>query len=140
MKPRKQIDRRDFVRFVTGGVAGAAASGLSLYGVGRLGGGDRAEEVKVPGGPEEWRLGVCSLCEAGCGLRVRTIGKRVVKIQGNPLDPCAGQRKIARGKVHHLADTRRVPGRAFALDPWPKRGEHGSDIKWQFVDVHEGGP
>jgi menaquinone reductase, molybdopterin-binding-like subunit len=84
-----KMHRRDFVRFITGGVAGAAASGASLYAINRFAASGRPEEVRVPGGPEQWHLSVCSQCEAGCGLRVRTVGQRVVKIQGNPLHPAS---------------------------------------------------
>jgi anaerobic selenocysteine-containing dehydrogenase len=45
------------------------------------------EQVRVPSGPESWATSVCTLCPGGCGLRVRLIGKRAVKIQGNPLHP-----------------------------------------------------
>ncbi len=82
-----KIDRRDFMRFAAGGVLGAGASAAGLTGISRLNGALGSEEVRVPGGPEAWALGVCSLCPAGCGLRVRCIGKRAVKVQGNPLHP-----------------------------------------------------
>jgi anaerobic selenocysteine-containing dehydrogenase len=84
---RAKIDRRDFVRFVTGGALGAAASGVGVQGVRWVQAGIAGEEVKVPGGSEKWSLGVCTLCETGCGLRARTIGNRVVKLQGNPMHP-----------------------------------------------------
>ncbi|MBI4466244.1 MAG: molybdopterin-dependent oxidoreductase [Acidobacteria bacterium] len=82
-----RVNRRDFLRFAGGGAAGLAASGVTLRGLSTLNAALAAEEVEVPGGPEAWRLSVCSLCPGGCGLRVRTIGKRAVKIQGNPLHP-----------------------------------------------------
>jgi anaerobic selenocysteine-containing dehydrogenase len=81
-----KLDRRDFVRFAAG-AALATGSGLGVRGISRVNAALEAEEVRVPGGPEKWALGTCSLCEAGCGLRVRCVGKRAVRIQGNPLHP-----------------------------------------------------
>lgn len=82
-----RINRRKFLRFAGGGAVGAATSGVTLKGLSALNAALATEEINVPRGPEAWSLGVCSLCPAGCGLRVRTIGKRAVKIQGNPLHP-----------------------------------------------------
>ncbi len=79
--------RRGFFRFTAGGAAGLAVSGATLKSLSSLNAALESEEVRVPGGPETWSLSVCSLCPAGCGLRVRLIGKRAVKIQGNPLHP-----------------------------------------------------
>ncbi|MBI3668651.1 MAG: molybdopterin-dependent oxidoreductase [Acidobacteria bacterium] len=82
-----RVNRRKFLQFAGGGAVGVAASGVTLQGLSTLNAALAAEEVQVPRGPEGWSLSVCSLCPAGCGLRVRMIGKRAVKIQGNPLHP-----------------------------------------------------
>ena len=82
-----KVDRREFFRFAGGGALGLATSGVTLKGLSTVNAALAAEEVQVPRGPEAWSLGVCSLCPSGCGLRVRTIGKRAVKIEGNPLHP-----------------------------------------------------
>ncbi|MBI4873956.1 MAG: molybdopterin-dependent oxidoreductase, partial [Acidobacteria bacterium] len=81
------MDRRDFVRLATGGVLGAATAGFTVGGWGRIREALAGEEIQVPAGPESWALSVCTLCPAGCGLRVRKIGGRAVKVQGNPLHP-----------------------------------------------------
>jgi anaerobic selenocysteine-containing dehydrogenase len=39
----------------------------------------------VPQGEETWTKTVCQICPAGCGLDVRRIDNRVVKVEGNPL-------------------------------------------------------
>jgi len=44
-------------------------------------------------------LSVCDLCPGGCGLRVRRIGERVVKVDGNPLHPVNGGRLCPRGQA-----------------------------------------
>jgi anaerobic selenocysteine-containing dehydrogenase len=82
-----EVNRRDFLRFASGGALGTATSGISLHTLGQLNAALASEEVQVPRGPEAWALSVCTLCPGACGLRVRTIGKRAVKIQGNPLHP-----------------------------------------------------
>ena len=81
------FDRRTFLKFAVGGAAGTAASGVSLKGISDLNAALANEQVRVPSGPESWATSVCTLCPGGCGLRVRLIGKRAVKIQGNPLHP-----------------------------------------------------
>lgn len=82
-----RVNRRDFLRFAGGGAIGLATAGVTLRGVSTATALLAAEEVRVPRGPEAWSPSVCSLCPGGCGLRVRTIGERAVKIQGNPLHP-----------------------------------------------------
>ncbi|MFQ5723010.1 MAG: molybdopterin-dependent oxidoreductase [Terriglobia bacterium] len=82
-----RVNRREFLRFAGGGAVGLATSGVTLRGLSAVNAALAAEEVQVPRGPEAWSLSVCSLCPGGCGLRVRTIGKRAVKIEGNPLHP-----------------------------------------------------
>lgn len=82
-----EFNRRDFLRFAGGGALGAAASGVTLKGISTFNAALAAEEVNVPRGAETWSLSICSLCPAGCGLRVRKIDKRAVKIQGNPIHP-----------------------------------------------------
>jgi anaerobic selenocysteine-containing dehydrogenase len=81
------FDRRNFLRFAAGGAVGVAASGVSLKGISTINAALDTELVRVPTGPESWATGVCNMCPGGCGLRVRLIGNRAVKIQGNPLHP-----------------------------------------------------
>jgi len=82
-----EFDRRSFLKFAAGGAAGAATSGVTLKGISDVNAALANELVRVPSGPESWANGVCTLCPGGCGLRVRLIGPRAVKIQGNPLHP-----------------------------------------------------
>src|SRR5512142_198695 len=81
------FNRRSFLRFAAGGVVGAAASGISLEGLSDVNQAIAAEQVRVPSGPESWAQSICGQCPSGCGLRVRLIGKRAVKVQGNPVHP-----------------------------------------------------
>ena len=89
--------RRDFFRFAGGGVLGTAASGISLRDVSLINAELTTDEIEVPDGPESWALSVCTLCPGACGVRVRKIGDRAVKIQGNPLHPVNGAGMCPRG-------------------------------------------
>ena len=82
-----KLDRRNFIQFAAGGALGAGAGGALFRGIGSVQAAIAGEEVRVAAGPERWSLGTCTMCGAGCGLRVRTIGDRAVKVQGNPLHP-----------------------------------------------------
>lgn len=82
-----KIQRRQFLQFAAGGAVGVATSGISARGLSQLNAALAAEEVEIPTGPETWATSVCRLCPAGCGLRIRKIGERAVRIQGNPLHP-----------------------------------------------------
>ena len=81
------LNRRGFLQFAAGGAAGLATAGVTLGGISQLNAAIESEQMTVPSGPESWAPSVCSQCPAGCGLSVRKIGKRAVKIQGNPLHP-----------------------------------------------------
>ncbi len=81
------MKRREFMRFAGGGVTGLATAGVTLQGISTLNAALAEEEVEVPRGPQSLALSVCSRCAGGCGLRVRKIGSRAVRITGNPLHP-----------------------------------------------------
>lgn len=92
-----KVDRRAFLRFAGGGALGLASSGITVKGLSDLNAALAMDAREVPGGPEGWSLSVCSLCPGGCGLRVRTIGKRAVKIEGNTLHPVSRGGLCPRG-------------------------------------------
>ncbi|MFB3917528.1 MAG: molybdopterin-dependent oxidoreductase [Terriglobales bacterium] len=82
------INRRFFLQVAAGGALGVATSGATMRDISTMNAAlEHGEETRVPGGPETWATATCSLCASGCGLRVRKIGKRAVKIQGNPVHP-----------------------------------------------------
>jgi anaerobic selenocysteine-containing dehydrogenase len=98
MERSVRVNRRRFLGFAVGAAAGAAAgvpAGRTL--------GDflQATDLPVypPRGPESFVLAVCNLCPGGCGLRVRRIGERAVKVDGNPLHPVNGGRLCPRGQA-----------------------------------------
>ncbi|MFQ5663298.1 MAG: molybdopterin-dependent oxidoreductase [Terriglobia bacterium] len=126
-----RVNRREFLRFAGGGALGLATSGVTLQGLSTANAALAAEEVRVPGGPETWSLSVCSLCPGGCGLRVRKVGERAVKIEGNPLHPVNHGRLCPRG----LAGLQVLyhPDRLYA--PQKNLGRRGApqwkEISWE---------
>jgi menaquinone reductase, molybdopterin-binding-like subunit len=85
-------------------------SGAALAGVAALGcrqGRDpyRIDKPAVLGGQEgrvgeeRWVLSTCALCEAGCGIKVRVVEGRAVKIEGNPEHPVNSGGLCSRGQA-----------------------------------------
>ena len=92
------VSRRRLLGFAAGAAAGTAVgvpAGRTL--------GDFLQATNLPvyppRGPESFVLAVCNLCPGGCGLRVRRIGERAVKVDGNPLHPVNGGRLCPRGQA-----------------------------------------
>ncbi len=98
MERGASVSRRRFLGFAVGAAAGAAAGVPAGRTLGDL---LQATDPPVypPRGPESFVLSVCRLCPGGCGLRVRRIGERVVKVDGNPLHPVNGGRLCPRGQA-----------------------------------------
>ena len=85
-------------------------SGAALAGVAALGcrqGRDpyRIDKPVVPNiregrvGEERWVLSTCGLCEAGCGIKVRVVEGRAVKIEGNSEHPVNSGGLCSRGQA-----------------------------------------
>jgi anaerobic selenocysteine-containing dehydrogenase len=125
-----ELDRRKFLRFAAGGAAGAVSSGVTLQGISDLNAALANELVRVPSGPESWAPAICNLCPGGCGLRVRLIGERAVKIQGNPLHPVNRGGLCPKGlaglQEHYHPDRLRKPLRNTGSRDNPKWKE----ISW----------
>ncbi len=90
------LKRRDFLKVVGAGSAGATVAGCSTGEVERL------IPYVVP--PEEitpgvatWYASTCGECASGCGIRVRTREGRAVMIEGNPDHPVSGGGLCSRG-------------------------------------------
>jgi anaerobic selenocysteine-containing dehydrogenase len=56
------------------------------------------DDEYVPG-IDYWKAGACALCEAGCGIIVRTREHKASKIEGNPLHPVNRGALCARGQA-----------------------------------------
>jgi len=77
------IKRRDFLKVVGAGGAGATMFGCSTERVEKLLPYVVPDEEITPG-VATWYTSVCGECPAGCGTWVRTREGRVVKVEGNP--------------------------------------------------------
>jgi len=132
-----KFNRRGFLRFAGGGALGLATSGASLRGLSELNAALAAEEINVPRGPETWALSVCSLCPGACGLRVRKIGNRAVKIIGNPLHPVNRGGLCPRGvaglQVLYHPDRLHTPQKNIASRAAPRWKEISWDEAIQTV-------
>jgi molybdopterin-containing oxidoreductase family iron-sulfur binding subunit len=103
-------DRRDFLKLVGLGVAGASA-GCSSRPAERLLPYLVAPENVLPGVPY-WYASTCRECPAGCGTRVKTREGRAIKIEGNPDHPVNQGGLCARGQaaLQGLYDPDRLKG------------------------------
>jgi anaerobic selenocysteine-containing dehydrogenase/Fe-S-cluster-containing dehydrogenase component len=90
------IKRRDFLKVVGVGGAGAGLVGCSTEKVERLLPFVVPPEDVTPG-VATWYTTVCQECPAGCGMWVRTREGRVVKVEGNPRHPISAGALCARG-------------------------------------------
>ncbi len=115
------MDRREFL---SGGLV-AATAGLALdacapesYGIIPI---LIPEEPFVPG-EESWLRSTCFECEALCGIRVRKIDGRLVKVEGDPEDPASRGGVCARGQA--LPQAMYHPDRIQG--PLIREGERGS--------------
>jgi anaerobic selenocysteine-containing dehydrogenase len=123
-----EISRRKFIQLSVVGSA-VAASGcrpLSRYSsglyraevTGQYGGYDNRvypylnqPDGFIDGVPQYFAT-VCQMCPAGCGLMVRTMGGRALKIEGNPAHPVSLGKTCARGQaaLQHLYNPDRLRG------------------------------
>ncbi len=134
-----EISRRKFIQLSVVGSA-VAASGCNIKPLTRYNPGQyRAEVLGTYGGYDnrvypyvnqpdglmdgvpQYFATVCQMCPAGCGLLVRTMGGRALKIEGNPAHPVSMGASCARGQaaLQHLYNPDRV--RQPLLHP--KRGD-----------------
>ena len=125
------MDRREFL---SGSVL-AATAGLALdscapdsYGIIPI---LIPEEPFVPG-EESWLPSTCFECEALCGIRVRKIDGRLVKVEGDPEDPSSRGGVCTRGQA--LPQSMYHPDRIQG--PLVREGERGSG-QWTKVSWDE---
>jgi anaerobic selenocysteine-containing dehydrogenase len=85
----------------------------------------------VPG-VDYWKASTCGLCDADCGIVVRTREHRANKIEGNPLHPVNRGALCARGQagLEVLYNPDRITG------PMKRVGERGEG-RWQSISWDE---
>ncbi len=126
------ITRREFLT-----VLGVAAGGCALafapeVGVKAFREAWGVDWVEVPKGPEKWVSSLCRQCPGGCGIRVRLIGDRPTKIDGNPFHPINRGKLCPKGQAGLLTlnDPDRIKG------PLKRAGERGAG-RWQEITWDE---
>lgn len=112
------MERRRFLGISVGAVAGVALgvpAGRAFSHM--LSSAD--SPIYPPRGFETFTLSVCAACTGGCGMRVRKIGERVVKLEGNVLHPINAGRLCPRGQAALQAfyHPDRVPGPLRRIGP-----------------------
>lgn len=128
------IDRRDFLKLVGAGTAGAGAGFLVKESSKR----PREQYIPYVATPEDytpgiasWYRTVCTQCPAGCGIEVRIREGRAKKIEGNPLHPVSQGHTCALGQsgLNDLYNPDRL------REPQRRAGDRGdgatSPISWE---------
>ena len=125
-----KIDRRSFLTLLAGGAVGTALSPLPIKlmdDISIWSQNFRGTPIEVPvpeRGPASYVDSVCTLCPGGCGISVRKIGDRAVKIEGKPGHP------VNDGGVCALG----LSGLQLLYGPWrvagPKKKENG---RWKKI-------
>lgn len=127
-----KLTRREFLTMagiVAGGGVLAYAPELAIKG---FKGVWEDDWFDVPNGPEQWVSSLCRQCPAACGIRVRLIGNRAVKIAGNQLHPVNRGKLCPKGQAGLLSlnDPDRIRG------PLKRVGKRGAG-KWQEISWEE---
>ena len=92
------FERRDFLKLVGVGLAGAATAGCAPAPAEKLIPYLVAPEDTLPGVPM-WYASTCRECPAGCGTMIKAREGRAIKIEGNPDHPLNRGRLCARGQA-----------------------------------------
>ena len=130
-----KIDRRSFLSLIVGGAAGTALSPLPWKMMD-----DSAIWTQnwpwtpVPEVGEVTNINsVCSLCAGGCGISVKKIDNRVIKIEGNPDSP------VNKGGICSLglAGPQLLYGQTRIKTPMKRVGKRGEN-KWENISWDDG--
>jgi anaerobic selenocysteine-containing dehydrogenase len=129
-----KVDRRSFLSFVIGGAAGTALSPLPWK---------LMDDTSIwtqmwdwtpvpPNGAVTYADSTCALCPGGCGITVRKIDNRAVKIEGQPGHPINDGRICSLGAsgLQYLYGPTRIKS------PMKRIGERGEG-KWQNISWEE---
>jgi len=92
------------------------------------------EEEIVPKGVEKWVISTCGQCQGGCGIKVRLINERAVKIDGNPLHPVNHGTLCPKGQsgLQLLYNPDRLK------NPLKRKGNRGAN-QWEKISWDEAG-
>jgi anaerobic selenocysteine-containing dehydrogenase len=129
-----KVDRRSFLSFVIGGAAGTALSPLpwKLMDDSSIWSQMWPWTPVPPDGEVAYEDSTCSLCPGGCGISVRKIDNRVVKIEGKPGHPVNDGGICILG----LSGPQLLYGPTRIKSPMKRIGERGEG-KWKKVSWDE---
>ena len=129
-----KVDRRSFLSFVVGGAAGTALTPLPWKLI---------DDVAIwtqmwpwtpvpPIGEVVYEDSTCSLCPGGCGISVRKVDSRAVKIEGKPGHPVNDGSICPLG----LSGLQLLYGPTRIKSPMKRIGQRGED-QWQRISWDE---
>jgi len=126
-----KISRRTFLRVLGAGMAAATASELRPGGP-LLRALTEEEKAALQDGQDQWLPTVCGQCPAGCGIMVRVVDGRAVKIDGLPDHPSNRGKTCPKGQngLQVLYDPDRIRG------PMKRVGDRGAG-DWQAISWEE---
>lgn len=124
-----KIDRRSFLSFLIGGAAGTTLSPLPWK---------LTDDIAIwsqmwpwtpvpERGEVNYATSACTLCPGGCGISVRTVGQRVVKIEGLPGHPINNGNLCILG----LAGTQLLYGPRRVKAPMKRINGRFVEISWE---------
>ncbi|MEE9500456.1 MAG: molybdopterin-dependent oxidoreductase [Candidatus Aminicenantaceae bacterium] len=121
------IKRRDFLK-----IGGGLSLSLPLYTCISDKSYNSTSKSNWLAGVEQWVPSVCQACPGGCGILVRLIDDRAVKIEGNPLHPMNEGKVCPKGQagLQLLYNPERVKS------PLKKVGDRNED-NWQAISWDE---
>ena len=123
------MKRREFIILTGVGATGATVLSACGHPENKLIPALIPDNEYVPG-LDYWKASTCAMCDAGCGIVVRTREHKANKIEGNPLHPVNRGALCARGQagLQMLYNPDRIRG------PLKRTGERGSgqfeEISW----------
>ena len=123
----RDVSRRDLLRALMAGSAGAVAACSGRPESRSL----TAVPVGWNQGEETWINSSCGQCPAGCGIRVRVVEGRAVKIEGNPDHPANGGGLGPKGQagLQLLYHPDRIQGPLRRVGP--RGAGNWSQISWE---------
>lgn len=129
-----KVDRRSFLSFVIGGAAGTALSPLpwKLMDDSSIWSQMWPWTPVPPDGEVVYEDSTCSLCPGGCGISVRKVDSRAVKIEGQPGHPINDGSICILG----LSGLQMLYGPTRIKSPMKRIGERGEG-KWQKISWDE---
>ena len=129
-----KVDRRSFLSFVIGGAAGTALSPLpwKLMDDSSIWSQMWPWTPVPPDGEVVYEESTCSLCPGGCGISVRKVDNRAVKIEGRKGHPINDGGMCMLG----LSGLQLLYGPTRIKSPMKRIGERGEG-KWQKISWDE---